>query len=77
MKKSHLRNISWALLLSISLSAYLYLINEPTEQYQDYYVEQSTPESEELDVENNWLLLPDVALVKEIIQMTRMILHGH
>lgn len=77
MKKSHLRSISWIFLLGISLSSYIYLKNVPTEQYQEYLIVESENEMVGYDVEENKVLLPDVALVKKIIDLTKIILHGH
>ncbi len=76
MKKSHLRSITWIFLLAMSLSSYAYLKSVPVEQYQEYATENTIALEDQDEREENKILLPDVALVKKIIDVTKIIFHG-
>lgn len=74
MKKSKIRSITWVFMVAISLSSFLYLKSIPVENYQEYMVE-STTELDQEDVEEQEILVPTIALVKKVIDFTKVVFH--
>ena len=76
MKKSQLRSFTWVVLVAMSLGSYAYLKSVPVEQYQEYATENTIALEDQDEGEESKILLPDVALVKKIIDVTKILFHG-
>ncbi|MCB0520841.1 MAG: hypothetical protein H6577_21335 [Lewinellaceae bacterium] len=75
MKKNNLRSITWAFLIAASLSSYIYLHVESVKNYG------TCPSAIHLEDENfdgsqqdSKVFLPDIALVKKILNITKIVL---
>lgn len=75
MKKSHIRSFSWAVLIAISLASYIYLKQIPIEEYQQYAIEENST-IDENNTDETKILMPDIAFVKKIIDLTKLIFHN-
>lgn len=73
MKKSKLRSVVWTLLVAFSLASYVYMKNLPAEVYEDVAVEEISIEQNEM--EESKIILPDIALVKKVIDFSKVIFH--
>ena len=72
MKKSKLRSFIWSLLVIFSLASYIYMKNLPAEA-QDAVAMEETVEFEQANNEESKILLPDIALVKKVIDFSKVI----
>ena len=72
MKKSNLRSFVWSLLVLFSLSSYIYMKNLPAEAYEAVVTEESG-DFEQAETEESKILLPDIALVKKVIDFSKVV----
>ena len=73
MKKSKLRSVAWTLLAAFSLASYVYMKNLPAEAYEDVAMEEISINQN--DMEESKIILPDIALVKKVIDFSKVIFH--
>ncbi|MEO1260076.1 MAG: hypothetical protein AAFZ15_14880 [Bacteroidota bacterium] len=72
MKKSNLRSFIWSLLVIFSLASYIYLKNLPAEAHEVVALDEKV-KFEQTNTEESKLLLPDIALVKKVIDFSKVI----
>ncbi len=72
MKYIKFRSVLWTLLVAFSLCSYFYLNSVSVENVEEYVVEESSFENP--DGDETKILFPDIALIKKIIDLTKMVI---
>lgn len=74
MKRLNIRSIIWTLLIGASLASYIYLNSKSTNYEQSFSQQNDKLEAEEEREASSAIFLPDVALVKKILNITKIVL---
>ncbi len=75
MKKVSLPMVVWGLLIAASLSSYLFLASEKCENAAASTSTTEAVQSEnELEAKDAKVILPDIALVKKVLNITKIVL---
>lgn len=75
MEKSRLRSLIWVLLTALSLACYVYLHVASVQEIESNPSASSSIRQEEDDSQkDSKILFPDIALMKQILNITKVVL---
>ncbi len=72
MKNINFRSVFWLFLIAFSLCSYFYLNTVSVENAEGYAIEEPTFENP--DGEEAKVIFPDIALIKKIIDLSKMVI---
>lgn len=76
MRNSKLRSFVWTLLIAFSFASYTYLNCFTSDLQENYGVNQNVEAEYKEEKKDSKLFLPDLALVKKLLNITKIVLPG-